>query len=110
MNAKELIETLASGTQIPTTTVRKVVNELVDTVQKQLAAGDAVTIPGLGKFRAKDLPARTRTTKAGETKDLPAGRVVKFKAKNSDPSKKKDKKDKKEKKDRRKEREAAAGE
>jgi DNA-binding protein HU-beta len=81
MKAKELIEAVASATQVPTATVRRVVGTLAETVQKQLDAGVAVMVPGLGRFKPKDLPARTRTTKAGETKEMPAGRVVKFKAK-----------------------------
>lgn len=88
MKAKELVELVAAETKLPSPTVKRVIKALTANVQTQLASGETVVVPGLGKFKPKDLPARTRQSKSGETKELPAGRVIKFKSKPREGKKK----------------------
>lgn len=84
MNPKGLIESVAARTQLSAALVRRVVRELADQVHAELDAGTEVTVPGLGKFMPKDQPAKTRQTNSGETEEVPARRVVRFRAKSQE--------------------------
>ena len=59
----------------------RVVEALIDSITKTLKSGDEVSIAGLGIFSAKMRPARTgRNPRTGETIQVPAMRVPKFRA------------------------------
>jgi len=59
----------------------RAVQTAVDSVVDALKAGDEVSIAGLGIFSTKMRPARTgRNPRTGESIDVPAMRVPKFRA------------------------------
>lgn len=52
-----------------------------ESLKADLLAGRIVTIPGIGKLRVIDKPARkSRNPRTGETIEVPAKRAVKFSA------------------------------
>lgn len=58
----------------------KAVDTVLDSVVESLKAGDNVQFTGFGQFVVVDKPARTaRNPKTGESVDVPAKKVVKFK-------------------------------
>lgn len=58
-----------------------VVEGLSDIVHEQLARGDKITLPGIGKFTVAERAARTgRNPQTGEALEIPASRQPKFKA------------------------------
>lgn len=57
-----------------------VVDSLGEIVQQQLASGEEITLPGIGKLTVTERAARTgRNPKTGEAIELPATKVPKFK-------------------------------
>lgn len=59
----------------------RAVESIIDAITKALKSGDEVSIAGLGIFSAKMRPARTgRNPRTGETIQVPAMRVPKFRA------------------------------
>lgn len=55
------------------------VEAMFEIIAENMAAGHEVNIPGFGKFRRKDKPARTgRNPKTGETMPIPAKSVPNF--------------------------------
>lgn len=59
----------------------RAVDTVVDSVVNTLKKGDEVSIAGLGIFTAKMRPSRTgRNPRTGETIQVPAMRVPKFRA------------------------------
>lgn len=81
VEAKGLIEEIATQASLPSATVRRVVRALAGQVHQRLEGGGEVVVPGLGKFVTKDRPARTRQSADGKLEEVPARRVVHFKAK-----------------------------
>lgn len=81
MNKAELIHTLAESSGQTKAASEAVLNAFIGTVQKTLAAGEPVALVGFGTFAAINRDARTgRNPQTGEAIDIPAKRVVKFKA------------------------------
>jgi DNA-binding protein HU-beta len=75
----ELLATMAEKSGIE----RKDVSSFLDALSKVailiVAAGGALTLPGLGKFSCRDRPERrVRNPSTGEAMTKPADRVVKF--------------------------------
>lgn len=59
----------------------KAVDTVLDTVTEALKAGENVQFTGFGQFVVIDKEARTaRNPKTGETVEVPAKKVVKFRA------------------------------
>lgn len=59
----------------------KAVDTVLDTITESLKAGENVQFTGFGQFVVIDKEARTaRNPKTGETVEVPAKRVVKFRA------------------------------
>lgn len=59
----------------------EVVNTVLDTITEALKAGENVQFTGFGQFVVIDKEARTaRNPKTGETVEVPAKKVVKFRA------------------------------
>ena len=80
MGKSELIKAIAGRTGQTQAAVEDVLNELVETVKVELAAGDSVKIVGFGEWLVKPTPARTgRNPKTGEPIEIAAGRKVVFK-------------------------------
>jgi len=86
MNQAELIDAISShhsNTGVSKSAIKFVLDAQGEIVRNELSKGnnDGVTLPGIGKFSAKDKPARTgRNPATGEEIDIPAKRVPKFSA------------------------------
>ena len=81
MNKQALIEMVhgkLGGTKVQ---AEEVVDGIIDAITSTLKKGDEVSIAGLGIFSVKDRAARTaRNPKTGETVQVPATKVPKFRA------------------------------
>ncbi len=81
MNKAELIEAIASKTEMTKTDVDKVVSSLVDVITDALAKGDKVSLKGFGNFEVRQREARVgRNPKTGETMEIAASKAPAFKA------------------------------
>jgi integration host factor subunit beta len=82
MTKSELIDRLSSRLEDFTRKDTEVaVNELLDYIGGQLAAGKRVEIRGFGSFDTKERPSRTgRNPKTGESVFVPAKQVPFFRA------------------------------
>lgn len=61
--------------------IQRVFNAIIETVQTTVASGEGVQITGFGKFYAYDMRERKgRNIVTGESVNIPAKRVPKFKA------------------------------
>ena len=79
MTQAELIAHLSAVSGANPKTVKDVVAAITTTVQETLARGDHLTLPGIGKVRVKERPARTgRNPATGESIEIPAKRVVRL--------------------------------
>ena len=81
MNKAELLESLASSTNLSKSEASDVLDSLVSIVTEALQKGDVVTISGFGTFSVSDRAARTgRNPQTGETIQIAASKNPKFKA------------------------------
>lgn len=81
MNKTELIEAIASKTEMTKTDVDKVVSSLVEVVTDALAKGDKVSLKGFGNFEVRNRDARVgRNPRTGETMEIAASKAPAFKA------------------------------
>lgn len=81
MNKTELIEAIASRTEMTKTDVDKVVTSLVEVITDSLANGDKVSLKGFGNFEVRNRDARTgRNPRTGETMEIAASKAPAFKA------------------------------
>lgn len=81
MNKSDLIERVATGTGESKATTEKLVNETLQAIVDDVAAGEKVSITGFGVFEARDRAARTaRNPQTGEEMQVAATRVPAFKA------------------------------
>lgn len=80
MKQADLIERINLSTLVEKKLIANVLACLGDVVTEELEAGGEVTLPGLGKLVSVAKPARTgRNPSTGETIDIPASVVAKFK-------------------------------
>lgn len=78
MTKTQLVAALAEATGGDKASANKSIEALTDIISKEVAAGGAVTLPGLGKFMCRDRPARmVRNPATGEQMHKDADRVVK---------------------------------
>lgn len=81
MNKANLVETIhgvLGGTKVQ---AEQVVDTLFDTITASLKKGDEVSVAGFGIFTVKARAARTaRNPRTGESVNVPAMKVPKFKA------------------------------
>lgn len=81
MNKNELVEAIASNTELTKTDVDKVINALTDVVTETLAKGDKVSIKGFGNFEVRTRSERTgRNPRTGEAMTIAASKVPAFKS------------------------------
>lgn len=81
MNKTELVNAIAAKAEISKVDAKKALDAAVEAVAAALAEGDKVALLGFGTFSVTEKAARTGInprTKA--TIDIPARKVVKFKA------------------------------
>lgn len=80
MNKQALVDVIHEAIGGTKAGAEKVVDLIIDSIISTLKKGDDVSIAGLGIFTAKDRKARTaRNPRTGETVQVPAMRVPKFK-------------------------------
>lgn len=81
MNKTELVEAIASSTEMTKTDVDKVVTAFVDVVTEALVNGDKVSLKGFGNFEVRERGERTgRNPRTGETMTIAASKAPAFKA------------------------------
>ncbi|MEM6252581.1 MAG: HU family DNA-binding protein [Cyanobacteria bacterium P01_D01_bin.156] len=81
MNKGELIDEIASSTDVPKNVIDNVVSATIDTIMETVSAGEKVTLIGFGSFEPRDRKARDgRNPKTGEVIKIPATTVPAFSA------------------------------
>lgn len=81
MNKADLVNSMAEKTGLTKTKSNEIVDVIVSTISEALKSGDKVTLVGFGTFTTTQRDARKgRNPKTGETIEIPAKRVAKFKA------------------------------
>ena len=81
MTKAELIESVASKTDLPKTIAERAVNTVFDDIVAALKVGDKISISGFGTFAVSSRKARTgRNPKTGDPIEIPASKSAKFKA------------------------------
>ncbi len=81
MNKGDLVEAIASQTDMSKSGAEKVVNAFVATITSALKSGDKVTLTGFGTFRVSKRAARKgRNPQTGAEIMVQAANVPKFKA------------------------------
>ncbi|UCP00978.1 HU family DNA-binding protein [Metapseudomonas lalkuanensis] len=75
----QLISDIAEATDTTKAAVRAVLEQLSEIVSDSLENSDEITLPGIGKLKVGDRPARTgRNPQTGKTIEIAAKKVVKF--------------------------------
>ncbi|MFQ6793394.1 HU family DNA-binding protein [Thomasclavelia sp.] len=81
MNKAELIEAIASSTEMTKTDVDKVITSFVDVVTDALANGEKVSLKGFGNFEVRERGERTgRNPRTGEPMTIAASKAPAFKS------------------------------
>lgn len=81
MNKADLVNSLSTKTGLTKTKSNEVVDAIVSTITESLRNGEKVTLVGFGTFTTSKKEARKgRNPKTGETLEIPAKTVAKFKA------------------------------
>ena len=80
MNKHEIIDTMAQEAGISKTEAEKALKAFTDTVTSELSTGNDVVLVGFGSFTTGERAAREgRNPQTGETIQIKASRVAKFK-------------------------------
>lgn len=78
MTKNQLVAAIAENAGMDKAAANRVLEVLTDIVTKEVAAGGAVSLPGLGKFVCRSRPEReVRNPSTGEKMTKPADRVAK---------------------------------
>ncbi len=81
MNKAELIEKVAEKSGLSKSDADKALGTILNTIADAVATGEKVTLIGFGTFSVSERAAREgRNPQTGETMQIPAKKVVKFKA------------------------------
>ena len=81
MNKAELIDAMANGASISKADAKKALDAFVGATTDSLKGGDRVALVGFGSFSVSTRAARKgRNPQTGKEIDIPAKKVVKFKA------------------------------
>ena len=79
MNKAQLVERLASQTKLTKVQSENVLDAALEIIQDAVSAGEGVKLVGFGTFSLADRKARTgRNPQTGQTFNLPATRVPRF--------------------------------
>lgn len=79
MIKKDLIEAIARKTGVQQKEIDRVMTALAEVVTEATAAGEPVTLTGIGVIKPSTRAARTgRNPKTGEALEIPAKHTVKF--------------------------------
>ena len=80
MNKADLVNSLSEKTGLTKTKSNQAIYELFETISEALKSGDKVTLVGFGTFKTSQKETRMgRNPKTGESLEIPAKRVAKFK-------------------------------
>ncbi|PZQ52252.1 MAG: DNA-binding protein [Rhodovulum sulfidophilum] len=78
MTKTQLVAAIAETAELDKAAAGRALEALTEIVTKEVAAGGAVSLPGLGKFACRARPERTvRNPSTGEQMQKPADRVAK---------------------------------
>lgn len=81
MNKTQLIDAIAAEAGLSKVQAKKALEAFVSVTGKTLKAGEKIALVGFGSFGVTEKPARTgRNPRTGETIEIAAKKVVKFKA------------------------------
>ena len=81
MNKADLVNSVADSAKVTKADATKAIEAIVKTIQKSLVKGEKVTLVGFGTFGVNKRKARVgRNPKTGKSINIPAKKVVKFKA------------------------------
>lgn len=81
MNKSELIDSIATSSDISKAAAGRALDAALDTITNTLKGGDQVVLVGFGTFQVKDRAARVgRNPQTGEAIQIKAARVPSFKA------------------------------
>ena len=81
MTKADLVDSVASKTEISKDKAEEIVNGVFDDIIAALKSGEKVNISGFGTFSVSHRKARTgRNPKTGETIHIASSRAAKFKA------------------------------
>jgi DNA-binding protein HU-beta len=81
VNKSELIEAIAQAADISKAAAERALDGTVAAITTSLKKGDMVTLVGFGTFHVGDRAARSgRNPRTGETIEIKASRVPKFRA------------------------------
>ncbi|RLD58609.1 MAG: DNA-binding protein [Bacteroidetes bacterium] len=81
MNKAQLIDAIASKSQLTKADAKKALDAFVETTSDALKSGDRVALVGFGSFSINERKERTgRNPQTGKEIIIPAKKVVKFKA------------------------------
>jgi DNA-binding protein HU-beta len=81
MTKADLVERLATDLGMPKAQVRRVLDNLVETITKSLLSGEKVQVAGLGTWEVRKRAAREgRNPQSGATIKIPARNAVGFRA------------------------------
>ena len=81
MNKAELIDAIAEKSGLTKADSRKALDAFIESTEGALKKGDRVALIGFGSFSVTERTARKgRNPKTGKEIDIPAKKVVKFKA------------------------------
>lgn len=79
MTKDQLISDLADAVDLPKAKVRALLDQLSEVVADALENNAELTLPGIGKLKVGDRPARTgRNPQTGKAIQIAAKKVVKF--------------------------------
>ncbi len=83
MNKAELISSMAEKSGLTKADAGKALDALLESVTEGLTGGDRIALVGFGSWTVEERKARTgRNPRTGEEIQIPAKKVVKFKAGN----------------------------
>ena len=81
MNKGELVEKVAKECELSKAAAEQVLASVLGAITDAITAGEKVTLLGFGTFSVSERAAREgRNPQTGETMNIPAKKVVKFKA------------------------------
>lgn len=79
MNFSDLIAVVSTDTGMAKEGVKTILEASIATLTEKAAAGEDAVLPGFGKFKVKDVPARQgRNPGTGAVIDIPASRKLSF--------------------------------
>ena len=79
LNKDQLITDIAAATDLSKTSVRAVLDQLAQIAADELEHSGEITLPGLGKLKVGERPARTgRNPQTGASIQIAAKKVVEY--------------------------------